>query len=92
MDWMDCMDEMDYGNGRPQRRQPASSADTPKAGSSIPSIPSMPYIKSIYAGLSANATLVLIGVAIALLGRQGAPLRPPKEFDRFNLANFACTC
>jgi four helix bundle suffix protein len=37
-----------------------------------PSISSMPSIESIYAGLSANAVLVLIGVTVALLDRQVA--------------------
>ncbi|HOD84693.1 MAG: S23 ribosomal protein [Planctomycetes bacterium ADurb.Bin126] len=40
------------------------------APSSTPSIPSSASISSIYAELSANAVLVLIGVAVSLLDRQ----------------------
>ena len=39
-------------------------------GHGAPSIQSMPSISSIYAALSANAVLVLIGVAVTLLDRQ----------------------
>jgi len=36
----------------------------------MPSIPSIPSIKSTYPEIAANAALVLLGVAVALLDRQ----------------------
>jgi len=65
-DGQDGRDGRDGRNGQPADGEP-----------SLPSIPSIPSISSIqsireraYAGLSANAALVLIGVACALLDRQ----------------------
>ena len=55
----DGRDGLSGPDGRPRRRAPSKE--------SIPSIPSM---KSTYPELAANAALILIGVACALLDRQ----------------------
>jgi four helix bundle suffix protein len=70
-EWVRQIHGPDGQNGRKAAAEPEAAA-APKA----PSMPSMPSLGSIkskrasYAEIAANAALVLIGVACALLGRQ----------------------